>query len=186
MKRIYFLLISIFLTSCASFRNSTSTIVSCNYNEKKNQTEYMVFPYGQVSIPGKWERTQYNSVAHQQFFTNSDSITITITFATTDKYEFNKDGTKKNFEFVKAFYEWESEYFATYNLDFEIIESDSTNNFIIWRLYGSYKDANFNTYFLIGEKNGFVKNYSVMTTEKWETEQKIDFLKNMYLQNKKE
>ena len=174
---------SIFLTSCTIFKNnsSTSTIVSCNYNEKKNQTEYMVFPYGQVSISGKWERTSYNSVSKQHFFMNPDSIIIAIGFGPYNKYEFNKDGTKKGFEFIKAFYEWEAEYFATYNLDTEEIESDTTNHFIIWRLYGNYKDTFVDTYFLFGEKNGFVKNFAVMITEKWTREQKIDFLKNMYL-----
>ena len=181
MKWIYFLLISILLTGCVAYRNSSSTIVSCSYNEKNNQTEYMVFPYGSVTIQGKWERTTYNSVSKQQFFENSDSVTIAIAFSPYNKYEFNRDGAKKEFEFVKAFYEWESEYFATYNLDTEIIESDSTSNFIIWRIYGNYNDILIDSYFLIGEKNGFVKNYVVMATEKWTPKQKIDFLKNMYL-----
>jgi hypothetical protein len=141
----------------------------------------MVFPYGQASISGKWERTNYNSVSKQQFFMNSDSIIIAIAFAPYNKYEFNKDGTKKGFEFIKAFYEWEAEYFATYNFDVEEIESDSTNHFIVWRLYGNYKGTFWGTYFLFGEKNGFVKNFAVMTTEKWTREEKIDFLKNMYL-----
>ncbi|MDR1113030.1 MAG: hypothetical protein LBL18_04640 [Bacteroidales bacterium] len=144
----------------------------------------MVFPYGAVAIPGKWKRTIYNSAARQQFFDNSDSITIAIAFGQYTKFEFNKNGSKKGYDFVKAFYEWDSEYFSTtYNLDIELIEADSINNLIIWRVYGNYNDSYWNTYFLFGEKNGFVKNFAIMSAKKWTIEQKIDFLKNMYLQN---
>ena len=44
-----------------------STIVGAEYKPDKNITEYFVFPYGEVSLPGKWEKWQYNSNARQQF-----------------------------------------------------------------------------------------------------------------------
>jgi hypothetical protein len=183
MKQFYFLLLTILLTSCVAYKNSTTTLVSCNYNEKKNQTEYMVFPYGSVSIPDKWEKTIYNKISRQQFFTNSDNIIIAIAFGPYNKYEFNKDGSKKGFEFIKAFYEWESEYFVNnFGLHTEQIESNDIDNFIIWRLFGEYNNSNWDTYFLFGERNGFVKNFAIMKTEEWTAEQKIDFLKTIYLQ----
>jgi len=77
------------LYGCAS--QSVSTIVGCDYDESKNQTTYFVLPFGSVSIHGKWEKTHYNNVSGQQFFTNGDSISIAIAFNRFDKYEFNAE-----------------------------------------------------------------------------------------------
>ena len=186
MKRIYcvFLLTIIVCVGCVVQR--TSTIVSCDYNRKKNQTNYIVFPYGSVSLPGKWEKGRYSEVSTQQFFINSDSVIIAIAFGLYNKYEFNQDGAKKGFDFVRAFYEWDSDYFVnTYGLKQDLIEENEINNYIIWRLYGDYNNSHWDTYFLFGENNGFVRNYSIMTTDKWTVEQKIEFLKGIY-GNKKE
>lgn len=173
----------IFLTGCATQR--TSNIVGCDYDKNKNQTDYFVFPYGSVSIPGEWKRTTYNQISKQQFFKNTDSITIAIAFGPCDKYEFNVTNPKKGFEFVKAFYEWESDYFVnTYSFSQELIESNESDNFIIWRAFGVNNNSYWDTYFLFGEKNGFVNNFSVMITDKWTKENKVHFLKQMYLQNK--
>jgi hypothetical protein len=181
IKPIYLaLFVSIFLTSCRT--QYVNTLVSCDYDEKKNQTDYLVFPYGTVSIPDKWEKTTYNSVSRQQFFANSDSITIAITFCPNDRYEFNRDNSKKGFDFVQAFYEWEVEYFTnTYGLREEQLEADRANRYIIWRIYGNYNGTSWDVYFLFGEKNGFASNFSIMTTDKWTIEQKIAFLKGLYL-----
>lgn len=142
----------------------------------------MVFPYGSVSIPDEWERTDYNSVSRQQFFKNEDGVTIAVSFGPCNKYEFNADNLKKGFDFVKAFYEWESEYFvSTYGLKQELIEENKVDNYIIWRVYGDYDNSSLDTYFLFGEKNGFANNYSVMITDKWTTESKVSFLKEMWL-----
>ena len=74
--------------SCGSAKQATSTIVGGDYDAKKNTTEYFVVPYGQVSIPGKWEKTSYNSAARQQFFRNDESVNIAVSFGPYDKYEF--------------------------------------------------------------------------------------------------
>ena len=175
----------IFLTSCATQR--TSTIVGCDYDKNKNQTEYFVFPYGSVSIPGEWEKTTYNQIAKQQFFRNPDSITIAIAFGPCDKYEFNATNPMKGFEFVKAFYEWDSDFFVkNYRLNQELVESNESENFIIWRAFGENNNTYWDTYFLFGEKNGFANNLSIMTTDKWTKEDKVTFLKKMYLQKKTE
>lgn len=178
-------IVLIFLTSCATQR--TSTIVGCDYDKNKNQTDYFVFPYGSVSIPGEWNKTSYNQIAKQQFFKNSDSIIISIVFGPCNKYEFNATNPKKGFEFVKALYEWDSEFFVSnYHLDQEIVESNENDNFIIWRVFGENNDTYWDTYILFGEKNGLANNFSVMTTDKWTKEDKVIFLKKIYLQEKTE
>ncbi len=183
---IFFLLvISLFLTNCATQR--TSTIVGVDYNETKNETDYLVFPYGSVTIPGKWEKTNYNATSKQQFFRNQDSISIAIAFGRFDNYKFNTDGSKKGHEFIKAYYEWDSKYFVdSYGVERQLFEDDSTNNFIIYRIYGQSEKDNLNTYFLIGEKNGNISNFSIFFTDKWDEKEKIDFLKKLFLTKKEE
>ncbi len=181
MKFVKLSLITLlFLTSCTSQR--TSTIVGCDYDKVKDQTDYFIFPYGSVSIPGEWNKTTYNHNAKQQFFKNSDSITIAIAFGPCDKYEFNITNPKKGFAFVKAFYEWDSEFFVNnYHLTQELVESNENDNFIIWRAFGENNDTYWDTYFLFGEKNGLANNFSIMTTDKWTREDKVNFLKGLYL-----
>lgn len=183
-KKVTFLILTILLTSCATQR--TSTIEGVNYNESKNVTDYFVMPYGSVSLFGKWEKKNYNEISRQQFFKNQDSVIIAIAFERYDKYEFNTNGSQSGFNFVKAYYEWDSNYFVdSHGLKRQIIESDSTNHFMIYRIYGQKEKAEFNTYFLIGEKNGNVSNFSISKTEKWSEIEKILFLKNLFLTEKK-
>ena len=182
MKKVTIILLSIVLFGCSTTRYTT-TMVSCTYNKKKNQTEYMVFPYGYVNITGNWERKKYNQVSRQQFFENSDGIIISIALGQCNKFEFNADGSKKGYDFVQTFYNWEKDYFSkTYGLSAIEIEKDESNSCLIWQLFGNYNDTEWNTYFLSVEKNGIFKNFSVQTTDKWTSEQKIDFLKQLYFQ----
>jgi hypothetical protein len=163
------------LTNCATQREST--IVGGEYNASKDVTDYFVLPYGQVTLPGKWDKSGYNKIARQQFFTNQDSIIVAIAFGRTDKYEFNKDGALNGYDFVKAFYEWESEYFKSEGLESQMIENDSERHYVIYRIYGERLD----TYFLIGEKNGKVSNFSINITARWNENEKIKFLKSLFL-----
>ena len=64
----------------------------------------------------------------------------------------------------------------------ELVESNESENFIIWRAFGENNNTYWDTYFLFGEKNGFANNLSIMTTDKWTKEDKVTFLKKMYLQ----
>ena len=179
------IVIIVLLTSCAT--QSVSTIVGCDYNEKKNQTDYFVLPYGAVTIPDKWEKTIYNSISRQQFFINTDSIIIAVAFGPYDKYEFNADKPKKGIDFVLAYYEWDSKYFVeTYGFQRDFIEKDSIRNFVVYRIFGEFEKAKIDTYFLVGEKNGFVSNYSVMDTDKWTEKYKIDFLKGLFVSEKED
>lgn len=181
MKLKYlFLIVIVFLASCATER--TTTLVSCNYNKSKNQTEYLVFPYGSVSIPGEWNKTTYNQVSKQQFFKNADNIGIAVAFGSCNKYEFNRDNSKKGFDFVVAFYEWDSEFFeSNYGLTQEKIEADEKKKYIIWRAYGEIDNSDFDTYFLFGEKNGYANSFSI-TGKEWDKEMKVNFIRSMYLE----
>lgn len=176
IKRLLLSLLIATVSSCGSAQRATSTIVGGDYDAKKNITEYFVQPYGQVSIPGKWDKTTYNSSSRQQFFTNKESVQLAISFGPCNKYEFNKNGALKGYDFVKAFYKWDSDYFVSNGLQCKILESDSTKHYIIYRAFGK----GFDTYFLIGEKNGYLNNFSINITDKWTAQQKVDFLKSLF------
>ena len=171
------------LVCCASQKESI--IVGGEYDAKKDATEYFVFPYGSVSLPGKWDKVSYNAESKQQFFTNKDSIIVAIAFGRSRSYEFNKDGSLKGFDFLKSFQEWDSKYFKESNaLDWKILETDNINNYLIYRIYGIKDESKFDSYFLMAEKNGSVSSFSVYTTNRWSESEKIMFLKNLFLQNK--
>lgn len=183
IKTFLLLILTIILTNCATQR--TSTLVGGNYNETKNETDYFVMPYGSVILPGKWEKKDYNSISRQQFFRNQDSVIIAIAFGRFDKYEFNMDGSQTGYNFVKAYYEWDSKYFVdSHGLKRQVIESDSTNHFMVYRIFGQIEKREFDTYFLIGEKNGNISNFSISDTDKWTESEKTNFLKNIYLTEK--
>ena len=182
IKTFLFLTSIVFMTNCAT--QQISTIVGGEYNVKKNETDYFVVPYGSVTIPEKWEKTNYNSISRQQFFRNQDSIIIAIAFGRFNKYEFNKDGSKTGYNFVKAYYEWDSKYFVeSHGLKRQPIESDSTKNFMVYRIFGQVENGELDTYFLIGEKGGNISNFSISKTDKWTESEKIVFLKNLYVKN---
>ena len=183
IKTIILLAMTIILTNCATQR--TSTLVGGNYNETKNETDYFVVPYGSVTLPGKWDKTIYNTISRQQFFRNKDSVIIAIAFGRFDKYEFNMNGSQTGYNFVKAYYEWDSKYFVdSHGLKSQPIESDSTNHFMVYRIFGKIEKGVFDTYFLIGERNGNICNFSISDTDKWTESNKINFLKSLFLTKK--
>ena len=188
MKKILTTLsVILFLTNCAVQKtvSGRQTLESINYHEEENKTDYSVFPYGKASIPGKWGKTSYNNVSKQQIFANKDSVPLAISFNPCNKFEFNYNGTKKGFEFLKAFYNWEKEYFVkTVGLQEKLIEVDSTKNYIIFSVTGSSQSDKIDNVYLFGENNCYVSNFAIFETSEWNEEQKVDFLKKMYLQKK--
>ena len=180
IKGIIILFVLLQMAGCAS--NKMSTIVGGDYDEDKDVTSYFVLPLGQVSIPGRWKKNRYDKVSRQQFFTNQDSIIIALAFGRFDRYEFNTKGALKGYDFIKAFYEWEAEYFESKGLERQLLESDSTKKYMVYRFYGQ----NYDTYFLIGERFGNVSNFSINATNKWPEKDKILFLKRLFLSSEKE
>jgi hypothetical protein len=183
----YYLLLTIIiaLTCCATQR--VSTIVGGEYTESKNETEYFVIPFGSVTLPGKWEKKNYDPVSRQQYFRSKDSIIIAIAFSRFNYYEFNLNGSQTGYNFVKAYYEWDSKYFVeSHGLKRLQIENDSINHYMIYRIFGKIDKGEFDTYFLIGEKKGNISNFSISDTDKWSEKEKTFFLANIFLDNKKE
>lgn len=170
-------LIILIIDGCSPL--TTSTIVGGQYEAKTNTTDYFVIPYGGVSLPGQWKKEHYNSISHQQWFVNSDSVAAAIAFTHCNGYEFSKKGLI-DFAFVKAYYEWDSKYLAERNkCTRTILVEDSVNKYIIWKL----SNDRINNYFLYACNNCNVHNYNV-STRKWPQEQKVKFLQDLYLSKK--
>ncbi len=73
-----------------------------------------------------------------------------------------------------------------YGLERRVIESDSINHYLIYRLSGKSGETNFDTYYLLGEKKRYTSNFSITITDKWTEETKIDFLRKLFLDKKEE
>lgn len=155
---------------------SISTIYSDNYDKTKNLTTVTILPFGQVKISGKWVNTSYDNVSRQYFFRSTDSVTFAVALNPLDGYEFYKKEMKTE-EFVKAFYEWESNYFQQqYNGQLRVLKDDTAKNAIIWNIS---KEPNIDSYFLFGLKGRTAYNLYV-STNKWDEKKKVEFLEKIY------
>ena len=181
MKNILILFCSVLLLTSCHIQHATSILTSADYDSNEDKTDYLYLPYGKVSLPGKWLKKEYDSNSKQQYFTNQDSVIIAIAFGPCNKFEFNADGNKKGFEFLEAFYNWDSKYFIEeHKLLVEKIEEDTTTNFILWHVES--EDRKFDTYLFSGiSPNCIFSNFSIQATKKWSREKKIEFLQNLYL-----
>ena len=153
----------------------SSVLVATDYKADKDVTYYTVHPYGQVSIPGKWEKGNYLQSSQQQFFLGPDSTIIALALTSSKKFGFNREGKMKGIDFAKAFYEWDSDYFVEQGFERQLIETNEAGNYVLYRIYGEKA----NNYFLIREKNGTVSNFSVQSAPKWSEEKSVKFLKSL-------
>ena len=163
------------LLSCIPTK-STSVLYSDDYSKEKDLTSVMIFPYGQIKIPGKWTKTSYNSSSRQYFFSNADSVTFAVALNPWDKYEFYKQGMTPN-NFVKAYYDWDANYWQQQTKgQLRILRENSDKNYITWNLT---KEPNINSYFLFGLKNKIAFNLYV-TSNKWDESRKVELLEKIY------
>jgi hypothetical protein len=168
--------LSVFL-ACAT--NKKSAVTNANYDETKNQTDYIVPSFGSVSLPSKWEKRHYNNVSQEQFFLNSDSIEVSVAFNRFDRYQFNLNGEFKGWDFVQAYCEWERG--NQYNMASALLVQDMVRNFIIYKIFDTSDKPKIDSCFLVGEKDGNVIVLSISTTDKWTDKEKIKFLKAVYV-----
>jgi len=178
---LYFIalsLLSAFL-SCSSTKN-VSVLYSDNYDKNKDQTSINIFPYGLISIPGKWVNTRHSDVSDQYFFKNADSMIFAVAMQQIDGFEFYKKGMTTT-AFLAAYYEWDAPYLKKiYNGEIKKIKEDITKNFIIWQLALPTKTY----YILMGIKNKTAYNL-LIETDKWEEAKKVEMLETAYTSSSK-
>ncbi|HEY5823955.1 MAG TPA: hypothetical protein VIT44_06315 [Cyclobacteriaceae bacterium] len=177
LKQFLIIILSTVLLSCATTK-STSILYSDNYDQTADRTSIMIFPYGEIKVPGKWTKTGDNAVSGQYFYTGQDSVRIAIALQPWDKYEFshnNPEVTTDNF--VRKFYEWDANYLREQTGgQLKIIKEDKQNNFLIWNLSNGTRPQD---YFLFGLKGKVAYNLNV-TTDKWDEGKKVKFLEQLF------
>src|ERR1043165_1275901 len=175
-----FLLLLIACGSSGWAQRMYSTVSSFRYNKRKDQSEYSVLPLGGVILPGKWKKGKYDGTRKQQWFSKrDDSLLLAVTFAPCDAFEFNHDRAKTGFEFVKSYYNWESEYFMKSGVKAAIIEQDSVKGYLIWRVYGQLPDGPVDNYFAYAESDCRVSSFILYDSPKLQESEKLTFLKGL-------
>jgi hypothetical protein len=138
----------------------------------------MIFPYGEIKIPGKWTKTSENSISGQYFFVGQDSVRIAVALQPWDKYEFshnNPEVTTDNF--VRKFYEWDANYLKEQtNGQLRILTENRERNYLVWNLKN---ERGLNDCYLFGLKGKTAHNLKV-TTDKWDEETKLKFLEQLF------
>lgn len=175
-------IISVFLlaimTSCMAPK-AVSTIESNTYDTKTNQTTFNKFPFGSLSIPGKWTKISYNQISRQHNFKNADSVLTAVAINQTSSYPFYKPNMTSN-EAVKEFYEWDSKYLAdNINGNRTIIKQDTVNHYIVWQITADNEKYKVDNHYLFGCENGIIFTVFI-GTDKWTNEQKVEYLQTVY------
>ena len=151
-----------------------------NFIFSQDATDYskVMTNSGEVKIPGKWE--QLNSVddSGQTYLKNKDGVIIAVAQNPKKSYPFFKSN-KSDFENVKLFYVWDSDYWKENKFKTEKLKEDSKLEYIIWK----YNDKKSDNVFLFGSaKNNFLN--LLVYTNNWSEDEKIIFLENLYKLNK--
>jgi hypothetical protein len=133
---------------------------------------------GEVKIPGNWEQLNSIDDSGQTYLRNKDGVIIAIAQNPKKAYPFFKN-KKSDFENVKEFYKWDSDYRRENHYEVAKIKENSELEYIIWK----YKDAKLDNIFLFGSSKDNFLNLLVYTTI-WSENEIIQFLENLYQLNK--
>ncbi len=165
------------LFSCATTQSS-SVLYSDSYDKKNDLTSVVIFPHGDVKIPGKWTKTSENDVSGQHFFIGKDSVRVAVALQAWDEFEFSNNNPEVTLDnFVRKFYEWDANYLKEQTKgQLRIVTENKEKNYLIWNLKSGKKQ---NDYFLFGLKGKTAYNLFV-TTERWNEDKKVKFLEQLY------
>lgn len=133
---------------------------------------------GEVKIPGNWNQLNSIDDSGQTYLKNKEGVIIAIAQNPKKAYSFFKSN-KSNFENVKEFYKWDSDYRKENHFKTEKIKENPELEYIIWK----YNDTKLDNVFLFGSsKNNFLN--LLVYTNIWSENEIIIFLENLYKLNK--
>lgn len=133
---------------------------------------------GEVKIPGNWEQLNKMDDSGQTYLKNKEGVIIAIAQNPKKSYPFFKSN-ETNYENVRLFYEWDSDYYEENKFKTEKIKENAELEYIIWK----YNDKKLDNVFLFGStKNNFLN--LLVYTNKWGEDEKINFLENLFKLNK--
>lgn len=129
---------------------------------------------GDVKISGNWELLNTVEDSGQTYLKNKDGVIIAVAQNPKKAYPFFKND-ESDFENVKMFYIWDSDYYKENKFKTDKIKENSKLEYVIWK----YNDNKLDNMFLFGSsKNNFL-NLLVYTND-WSEDEKIIFLENLY------
>lgn len=133
---------------------------------------------GEVKIPGSWEQLNKMDDSGQTYLKNKEGVIIAIAQNPKKAYPFFKSNVS-NFENVKLFYTWDSDYYKENKFKTEKIKENAELEYIIWK----YNDQKLDNVFLFGSSKSNFLNLLVYTNN-WNEDEKIIFLEKLYKVNK--
>ena len=133
---------------------------------------------GEVKIPGSWEQLNKMDDSGQTYLKNKEGVIIAIAQNPKKAYPFFKSNVS-NFENVKLFYTWDSDYYKENKFKTEKIKENAELEYIIWK----YNDQKLDNVFLFGSSKSNFLNLLVYTNN-WNEDEKIIFLENLFKLNK--
>lgn len=133
---------------------------------------------GEVKVPGSWELLNKMDDSGQTYLKNKDGIIIAIAQNPKKAYPFFNSNAS-DFENVKLFYTWDSEYYKENKFKTEKIKENTELEYIIWK----YNDKKIDNVFLFGSSKTNFLNLLVYTNN-WSEDEKIIFLENLFVLNK--
>lgn len=164
VKKITFLLY-------IAFALNTNAQTATDFSIVKTKT-------GDVKIPGNWNQLNTADDSGQTYLKNNDGVIIAIAQNPKKSYPFFKS-KKSDFENVKLFYAWDSDYMKESKFKTDKIKENSKSEYIIWK----YNDGKLENVFLFGSAKDNFLNLLVCTTV-WDEDKKVLFLENLYELNK--
>lgn len=132
----------------------------------------------EVKIPGKWQELNKMNDSGQTYLKNDEGVIIAVAQNPKNAYPFFKRN-KSDFENVKLFYTWDSDYMIQNKYKTEKIKENRKSEYIIWR----YNDGKLDNFFLFGSRKDNFLNLLVYS-KIWTDDQKVSFLENLYQVNK--
>lgn len=153
-------------------------IAKVGYSQNATDNTTVNTNTGEVIIPGQWKKLNTTEDSGQTYFTNTDGIILAIAQNPKKAYPFYKSG-KSDFENVKLFYTWDSDYMIQNNFKTSKIKENRKSEYIIWK----YNDGKLDNVFLFGSIGNNFLNLLVYT-DKWNEKEKVLFLENLYHLNK--
>lgn len=166
MKRLKLMLvILVFLPNFIFCQDSTA------YSKVKTNS-------GEVKIPGNWEQLNKMDDSGQTYLKNNEGVIIAIAQNPKKSYSFFKTNVS-DFENVKLFYTWDSDYYKENKFKTDKIKENAEFEYLIWK----YNDKKLDNVFLFGSSKSTFLNLLVYT-DKWTEDEKIIFLENLFKLNK--
>lgn len=131
-----------------------------------------------LKIPGKWEQLNKMDDSGQTYLKNEEGLIIAVAQNPKKAYPFFKSN-KSDFENVKEFYKWDSDYRKENKFPVKKLKEDAKAKYIIWK----FEEDNMDNVFLFGSSKENFLNLLVYSNV-WKESEKILFLETLYELNK--